>query len=202
MGTCRTHTNSQGTSMQLPTGPSTSTAMPTPPKPSAPPAPAKLHPQHMKFDLRPLNNNGSNYSQWCKMITLTLKYKGLWTIVDRSLPAPALTDTQGHLEWTQQDQEAQLQIMTSLDSSLLNHVLDAKTAKEVWDLLQVHYQGDDDLRQHYLLERLFTTAFCDSDPMELQIADIVAIARQLTDIGFPILDQLLASAIRVKLLES
>ena len=80
--------------------------------------------------------------------------------------------------------------MTSLDSLPLNHVLDAKTAKEVWDLLRVCYQGDDDLRQHYLLKRLFTTAFCDSDPMELQIADIVAITRQLTDIGFPILDHI------------
>jgi len=27
----------------------------------------------MKFDLRPLNDNGDNYTQWCKMITLMLK---------------------------------------------------------------------------------------------------------------------------------
>ncbi len=79
--------------MQPPAGPSTSTVAPTLPTPSAPPAPAKSHPQHMKFDLRPLNDNGSNYSQWCKMIILMLKYKGLWTIVDGSLPAPVLTDT-------------------------------------------------------------------------------------------------------------
>ena len=38
--------------------------------------------------------------------------------------------------------------------------------------------------------------------MELQITDIVAIACQLTDIGFPVSDQLLASTIRVKLPES
>ncbi len=38
--------------------------------------------------------------------------------------------------------------------------------------------------------------------MELQITDIVAIACQLTDIGFPVSDQLLAGVIRVKLLES
>jgi hypothetical protein len=136
------------------------------------------------------------------MITLMLKYKGLWTIVDRSLPAPALTDTQGHLKWTQHDQEAQLQIMTSLNSSPLNHVLDARTVKEVWDLLRVRYQGDDDLWQHYLLECLFTTTFRNLDPMEPQITDIMAIAHQLTDIGFPISDQLLAGAIRVKLPES
>ena len=89
--------------------------------------------------------------------------------------------------------------MTTLDSSLLNHVLDTKTAKEVWDLLRVCYQGDDDLRQHYLLEHLFTITFHDSDPMEPQITDVVSIACQLTDIRFPITDQLLASTIRVKL---
>ena len=38
--------------------------------------------------------------------------------------------------------------------------------------------------------------------MELQIAEVVSISCQLTDIGFPITDQLLASAIRVKLPES
>jgi hypothetical protein len=156
----------------------------------------------MKFDLWPLNDNGDNYTQWCKMITLMLKYKGLWDIVDGSTPAPAPTDARGHLEWTQCDQEAQLQIMTALDSSPLNHILNTKTAKEVWDLLRVRYQGDDNLCQHYLLECLFTIAFYDSDPMEPQIADVMSIACQLTDIGFPITDQLLASAIRVKLLGS
>jgi len=133
------------------------------------------------------------------MITLMLKYKGLWDIVDGSMPALVPADARGHLEWTQRDQEAQLQIMTTLDSSPLNHILDAKTVKEVWVLLRVRYQGDNDLHQHYLLEHLFTIAFHNSDPMEPQITDIMSIAHQLTDIGFPIIDQLLASAIRVKL---
>ena len=89
--------------------------------------------------------------------------------------------------------------MTTLNSSLLNHILDAKIAKEVWDLLRVYYQGNDNLHQHYLLEHLFAIAFHDSDPMEPQITDIMSIACQLTDIGFPIMNQLLAGAIRVKL---
>src|SRR5712671_2701062 len=108
MGTCRTHTNSQGTSMQPPAGPSTPMAMVTLLAPPTPPVPAKPLPQHMKFDLRPLNDNGNNYTQWCKMITLMLKYKGLWNIIDGSFLTLALTDSQGHLEWTQCDQEAQL----------------------------------------------------------------------------------------------
>jgi len=77
MGTCHTHANSQGTSMQPPASPSTLTATVTLPALPALPVPAKPLPQHMKFDLQPLNDNGDNYTQWCKIITLMLKYKGL-----------------------------------------------------------------------------------------------------------------------------
>jgi len=169
---------------------------------TTPSVPAKLQSQHAKFKLRPLDNNGDNYMQWCKMTTLMLKYKGLWDIVNGSTPPPEPADAQDHLDWTQCNQEAQLQIMTALNSVPLNHILDTKSAKDVWDLLRICYQGDDDLRQHYLLERLFTIAFRDSDPMEPQIAEVVSIAHQLMDIGFPIMDQLLTSTIRIKLLES
>ena len=63
-------------------------------------APAKLQSQHTKFKLCPLNNNGDNYTQWCKMTTLMLKYKGLWDIVNGSTPPLAPADAQAHLEWT------------------------------------------------------------------------------------------------------
>jgi hypothetical protein len=115
-------------------------------------SPAKLQSQHIKFKLHPLDDNGNNYTQWCKMTTLMLKYKGLWDIINGSTPPPVPMDAQAHLEWTRHDQEAQLQIMTALNSAPLNHVLDAKSVKDVWDLLRVCYQGNDDLRQHYLLK--------------------------------------------------
>jgi hypothetical protein len=45
-------------------------------------------------------------------------------------------------------------------------------------------------------------AFRESKPMVPQIAEVVSIMRQLTNIRFPITDQLLTSTVRVKLLES
>jgi hypothetical protein len=198
--THHTHANSTGHSSQLSTAvPSGSTSQAAN---TALSAPAKLQSQHTKFKLRPLDDNGDNYTQWCKMTTLMLKYKGLWDIVDGSTPPPAPVDAQAHLKWTQHNQEAQLQIMTALNGMPLNHILDAKSAKDVWDLLRVRYQGDNNLWQHYLLERLFTITFCDLDPMEPQIAEVVLTTCQLMDIGFPITDQLLASMIRIKLPES
>ena len=91
--------------------------------------------------------------------------------------------------------------MTILNSVLPNHILNAKLAKDVWGLLRVHYQGNDNIWQHYLLECLFTTTFCNLDSIEPQIAEVMLISHQLTDIGFSIIDQLLASMIRIKLPE-
>jgi hypothetical protein len=162
----------------------------------------KPQPQHAKFNVPLLDDSGDDYTHWCKMVSLVLKYRGLWDIVDSSTPAPSPTNTQAHLKWSQCDQEAHLQLILSLSHAPHNHVLDAKTAKEVWDLLKVHYQGDNDLRQHYLLECLFTTVFWDSKLLEPQIAKVVSIACQLTDIGFSITNQLLTGVVRVKLPES
>jgi hypothetical protein len=66
-------------------------------------------------------------------------------------------------------------------------------------MLRARYQGSRELRSHYLLERLFTTPFVDSEPMESQIANIVSIACQLNVINFSVSDQWLTGMLRVKL---
>jgi hypothetical protein len=121
-------------------------------------------------------------------------------VVDGTTPAsdPA-TDPQAHLNWSQHDQEAHLQLILVLSPAPHDHVLDATTSKEVWDMLRARYQGSGELRSHYLLERLFTMPFVNSEPMESQIANIISIARQLNAINFPISDQWLTGMLRVKL---
>ncbi len=135
---------------------------------ATPPAPAKLQSQHIKYEVPLLNDNGDDYTHWCKMVTLVLEHRGFWDVV-------------------------------ALSCAPCNHVLDVKTLKEIWDLLKARYQGDDELRQHYLLERLFMNSFLDTEVMELQIAEVVSITCQLTDIGFPVSDQWLTGMIKVKL---
>ena len=66
-------------------------------------------------------------------------------------------------------------------------------------MLKARYQGSGELRSHYLLERLFTTPFVNSEPMEPQINNIVSITCQLNAINFPISDQWLTGMLRVKL---
>ena len=59
-------------------------------------APAKLPFLHTKLKVPLLDDNGDNYTH----ITLVLKFKGLWDIVDGSTPALATMNAQAHLEWT------------------------------------------------------------------------------------------------------
>ena len=98
---------------------------------AAPSVATKPQPHHAKFDVPLLDDSGDDYTHWCKTVSLVLKYRGLWDVVDSSTPAPSPTDAQAHLEWSQHDQEAHLQLILSLSRAPRNHVLNAKTTKEV-----------------------------------------------------------------------
>jgi len=164
--------------------------------------PAKLLLQHSKYGVLLLNDNRDYYTHWCKMVTLVLKHRGFWDVVNGTTPAPnSATDPKAYLDWCQHNKEAQIQLLLALSHAPHNHILNTKTLKETWDLLKVHYQGNNNLCQHYLLKHLFTLTFYDMEPMEPQIFKVVSITCQLTDISFPISNQLLAGVVRVKLPE-
>ena len=60
---------------------------------------APFHQAKLKIPL--LDNSGDSYTCWCKTVTLVLKYRGLWDVVDGTTPAPdPTTDAQAHLNWS------------------------------------------------------------------------------------------------------
>jgi hypothetical protein len=163
-----------------------------------PMARAPLH--QAKLEIPLLDDSGDSYTRWSKTTTLVLKYRGLWDVVNGTSPAPnPATDAQAHLDWSRRDQEAHLQLILALSPAPHDHVLDATTSKDIWDLLKARYQGSGELRSHYLLERLFMTPFVDSEPMEPQIANVISITRQLNAINFTVSDQWLTGMLKVKL---
>ena len=199
--TRRTRANSAGHAGQSNT-PSSSGSQASNVAPLAP-AKASSNPTKFEIEIPPLDDSGGDCTHWCKTVTLVLKYRGLWDVVDSSSPAPdPATDAQAHLEWSRRDQEAHLQLILALSRALRNCVLDATSAKEVWDTLKARYQGGGELHSTYLLERLFMTPFIDSEPMEPQIANVVSITCQLNNMGFPVSDQWLTAILKVKLPES
>jgi len=125
--TRRTHANSHGHTSQA-NAPSGSGSQATS---ATTPAPAKPQPQHTKFEIPLLDDSGDDYTHWCKTVTLVLKFKGLWDVVNGSTPTPSLTNAQAHLGWSQRDQEAHLQLILALSRTPCNHILNATTSKEV-----------------------------------------------------------------------
>ncbi len=180
--TRRTRANSAGHAGQSNT-PSSSGSQASNVAPLAP-AKASSNPTKFEIEIPPLDDSGGDCTHWCKTV-----------------PDPA-TDAQAHLEWSRRDQEAHLQLILALSRALRNCVLDATSAKEVWDTLKARYQGGGELHSTYLLERLFMTPFIDSEPMEPQIANVVSITCQLNNMGFPVSDQWLTAILKVKLPES
>ena len=156
---------------------------------TVPPALAKPPPNYSKFDLPLLNDNGNDYIHWSNTVTLALEYTGLWDIVNSTTPSPdATTDAAAYQDWHRHDKEAHLQLILTLSCAPRNHILDAKSSKDIWDMLKIQYQGGGELRSHYLLEHLFMTPFIDSEPMEPQIANLISITCQLSNLKFPVTD--------------
>ncbi len=108
-------------------------------------------------------------------------------------------EADAYLDWHQRNKEAHLQLILALSRTPHNYILNAKSSKDVWDLLKTQYQGGGKLYSHYLLKCLFMTPFCDSKPMEPQIVSIISITCQLTDLNFLVTDLWLTGMIKVKL---
>src|SRR6266851_7614627 len=167
---------------------------------TVPPALAKPPPNYSKFDLPLLDDNGNDYIHWSNTVTLALEYRGLWDIVDSTTPSPNATmDAAAYQDWHRCDKEAHLQLILTLSRTPCNHVLNAKSSKDVWDMLKIRYQGGGELCSHYLLKCLFMTPFIDSKPMEPQIANLISITHQLSNLKFPITNVWVTGLIKVKL---
>lgn len=87
----------------------------------------------------------SNYPTWSFKLTLFLKTKGLWTVIEDSPP----TTPEGLISWNKKDQEALNIIVQTLSSKQTTYVLSQTTAKGAWDRLEAANQGR-------LLERKLT----------------------------------------------
>jgi len=66
---------------------------------SMPMARAPFH--QAKLEIPLLNDSGDSYTCWCKTVTLVLKYRGLWDVIDGTSPTPdPAMDAQAHLDWS------------------------------------------------------------------------------------------------------
>ena len=153
-----------------------------------------------KFDLPFLEDDGDNYNLWSRALTLALRNRKFWPIVNGTELAPdEATDPAGYEDWCDKDQQAQLMILLTLKKVGQQCIFEAETAKECWDALNERYSNGSNQRKVALLEQLLVATFSDTEPLQPQLDAIRFAARQLESTGFRFPDAIVAYLIIFRL---
>ncbi len=107
-----------------------------------------------KFDLPMLDDDGDNYDLWSKALTLALRNRGLWPIVNSSeTPLDQTADPAAHDKWCLKNQEVQLMILLASKKVGQKCIYRTQTSKDSWDRLKTRYSTGGDWRTVLLLEQ-------------------------------------------------
>lgn len=94
--------------------------------------------------------NDVNWSTWRFRMELMLMKDDLWTIVKDPKPESADMTT----AWTRKDEKARAVIGLALDDSQLIHVMEAATAKEMWEKLKSYHERGSLSNKIHILRKL------------------------------------------------
>ena len=134
-----------------------------------------------KYKITTLKADGSNFGAWKHRVQRALGINGLWKIVQGTEPRPAAGDPSLN-DWTLHDEEAMAQIEFTIKDDPLQTILDTSGAKDAWDRLCDRYEGKGKKRLVRLIDKVFHTAFSDSEPLESQINDLLANIRKINEL--------------------
>ena len=85
-------------------------------------------------------------------------------------------------DWVLHDEEALAQIEFMIKDDPLQTILDASGSKAAWDLLCDRYEGKGKKHLVQLIDKVFHTAFSDSEPLESQINNLLADIRKINEL--------------------
>jgi len=130
-----------------------------------------------KFELPILNNDGSNYELWPRAVTLALRNRELWHIVNGTETSSDMTtDAAAHDDWCLKGQDTQLTIILALKKVRQQCVYPAQTVK---DTLKARYSDGGDRRRAFLLEQVLKATFTDTEPLKPQLDRVICVNHQL-----------------------
>src|SRR5579859_155322 len=95
-----------------------------------------------------LLHGSTNYRTWKFSVRMTMLARDLWDVV-QAKPDDAPAD------WDKRAAKALAVIALSLSAAEQQHIIDCKTPKEAWDILEKLYEGKGRNRKFMLLQELF-----------------------------------------------
>lgn len=149
-----------------------------------------------EFDVKKLNGS-DNYHTWKFQMENLLAMKKLDNCIKSkpNLPSVSLENSSEKLV------EAKSILALSVDESLIVHIRFAKSALEIWNILEHLYEDKGLLRKTGLLRALMSVRLDEANSMQSYVEDIINLSNRLTGIGFVIGDEWLAAILLAGLTE-
>ncbi|KAG6517284.1 hypothetical protein ZIOFF_020669 [Zingiber officinale] len=106
--------------------------------------------------------NNKNYNTWATCMESYLQGQDLWEVVGGSEATQPAEDVNGILrKWKIKAGKAMFALKITIKEEMLEHIRDAKTPKEVWDIFATLFSKKNDTRLQLLENELLSIAQCD-----------------------------------------
>lgn len=130
-----------------------------------------------------------NYRNWSFQMKNVLIYENLWQFVTGTTVSAATEKA----DLNHQEEKARARICLSVDKSCYAHIIQAKTAKDVWDALQKAYDDTGLHRRLTCLRTLCSIKLEQFVSMETYVNEILSLSDQLSSMGKPLDDEFIAA---------
>ncbi|CAB3248343.1 unnamed protein product [Arctia plantaginis] len=128
-----------------------------------------------------------------------LKAKGLFEIVEGSIPKPGKDKPTEYQDWISKDSKAQGWIVFHIEQSIMTHLLTATTSAEMWTKLNNIYEKKSSTSLH-LEQQKFYYLKCDTD-ISLFFSKIEEIRANIRQLGDDISDKMVITKVLMSLPE-
>lgn len=139
---------------------------------------------------------------WKFQNKILLKYQEVFDWVTGNAEKPTGNDAKDAAKvtaWNKNDIKAQRAILSTIEKEPLLHIVNCKSAAEMWAKLKSVYEQKSETSVHYLQQKFFTFERDPSDSISTFIAKLQELVQQLSDLGEEISEKMLITKILLAL---
>jgi len=131
-----------------------------------------------KFKIDSLNRD--NFGTWKVHMKALLIKNGTWKYVSKKMPTTE-EEAEKLLEWMEEEEKAQADLILGISTSELNHVKDCGSAYEMWQKLHSVYESKGPARKASLLKNLILLKMKTGDDMRDHVEKFFNIVGKLQE---------------------
>lgn len=149
-----------------------------------------------------------DWSRWKFQITILLNDLDIYGIVTGNILKPVVKRQQGETEkqahsrnaeelkeWSKKDIKVQKYLSTTIGDQAIVHIMNYRTAKEMWDKLHAVYEQKSETSIHLLQQKFFAYEFEEKLGVASHISKLEDLAKQLGDLEAPVHPSMLITRI-------